>query len=78
MIPKLDWSAFHKATQMLGDVEVSVPEKLIESFEKDPEFLKKVHHALLEVISHFCFYLRGRDRRAIILGGVGRKQAFKT
>lgn len=49
MIPKLDWSAFYKATQMLGDVEVSIPEKLIDSYEKDTEFLKKVHHALLEV-----------------------------
>uniref|UniRef100_A0A8D8TC91 Multifunctional methyltransferase subunit TRM112-like protein n=1 Tax=Cacopsylla melanoneura TaxID=428564 RepID=A0A8D8TC91_9HEMI len=49
MIPKLDWNAFYKATQMLEDVEVSVPEKLIESYDKDTEFLKKVHHALLEV-----------------------------
>lgn len=50
MIPKLDWSAFYKATQMLGDVEVSVPEKLIDGYDKDTDFLKKVHHALLEVI----------------------------
>ncbi|KAI5729592.1 hypothetical protein M8J76_004337 [Diaphorina citri] len=49
MIPKLDWSAFYKATQMLGDAEISIPEELIDSYEKDSEFLKKVHHALLEV-----------------------------
>lgn len=49
LILKLDWNAFYKATQMLGDVECAIPESLIENYEKDTEFLKKVHHALLEI-----------------------------
>ncbi|KAK0085441.1 hypothetical protein PV325_005216 [Microctonus aethiopoides] len=48
MIPKLDWAALWKAAESIGHVG-ELPQTLIQDFENDEEFLKKVHHVLLEV-----------------------------
>lgn len=48
MIPKLDWPVLCSAAERVGQGEI-VPKELIEDYEKNTEFLKKVHHILLEV-----------------------------
>nr|CAD7426955.1 unnamed protein product [Timema monikensis] len=48
IIPKLDWSAFYKAAESIGHGE-GLPQTVISEFENDEDFLKKVHHILLEV-----------------------------
>ncbi|CAH0386199.1 unnamed protein product [Bemisia tabaci] len=48
VLPKLDWNVLWKAAERLGHVG-ELPQTLIENYENDPEFLKKVHHVLLEV-----------------------------
>uniref|UniRef100_A0A3Q3VNS7 Multifunctional methyltransferase subunit TRM112-like protein n=1 Tax=Mola mola TaxID=94237 RepID=A0A3Q3VNS7_MOLML len=45
MIPKLEWSAL---VQALGQRQ-DLPGELVADYEKDDEFLKKVHRVLLEV-----------------------------
>ena len=47
MLPKLEWPAFVAASGMLG-VE-GFPPALDDAIVQDVEFLKRVHHALLEV-----------------------------
>ncbi|XP_044536283.1 multifunctional methyltransferase subunit TRM112-like protein isoform X2 [Gracilinanus agilis] len=42
MIPKMEWTALVEAAE-------SLPRQLAEGYEKDEEFLRKVHHVLLEV-----------------------------
>ncbi|XP_074028285.1 multifunctional methyltransferase subunit TRM112-like protein [Leptinotarsa decemlineata] len=48
MIPKLDWSVLYNAAESIGQLE-DLPKELISNYENNPEFLKKVHHVLLEV-----------------------------
>jgi len=48
VIPKIDWSVLHKAAELLGHAE-DLPKELDEEWDKDEKFLKKAHHALLEV-----------------------------
>ncbi|XP_053284925.1 multifunctional methyltransferase subunit TRM112-like protein [Pleuronectes platessa] len=48
MIPKLEWSALLQAAEGLGHRQ-DLPSELVSEYEKDEEFLKKVHRALLEV-----------------------------
>ncbi|KAG5876112.1 hypothetical protein JTB14_013691 [Gonioctena quinquepunctata] len=48
MIPKLDWNVLYNAAESIGQLE-DLPKELLSDFENNPEFLKKVHHVLLEV-----------------------------
>ncbi|KAM7446606.1 hypothetical protein ABFA07_005090 [Porites harrisoni] len=48
MIAKVEWSALLKAAEQVGRSE-GLPSEVIPDYEKDEEFLKKVHHVLLEV-----------------------------
>ncbi|XP_046836257.1 multifunctional methyltransferase subunit TRM112-like protein isoform X1 [Vespa crabro] len=48
IIPKLDWITLWKAAESIGHVG-ELPQNLIEDYEKNEDFLKKVHHVLLEV-----------------------------
>ncbi|CAG9863854.1 unnamed protein product [Phyllotreta striolata] len=48
MIPKLDWPVLYEAADSLGKVG-DLPKNIIENFENDEDFLKKVHHIMLEV-----------------------------
>ncbi|XP_053735516.1 multifunctional methyltransferase subunit TRM112-like protein [Synchiropus splendidus] len=48
MIPKLEWSALVQAAEGLGHRQ-ALPADLIPDYEKNEEFLKQVHRALLEV-----------------------------
>ncbi|XP_076595336.1 multifunctional methyltransferase subunit TRM112-like protein [Chaetodon auriga] len=48
MIPKLEWSVLVQAAEELGQRQ-DLPAELVPDYEKDEEFLKKVHRVLLEV-----------------------------
>uniref|UniRef100_A0A1A8RA82 Multifunctional methyltransferase subunit TRM112-like protein n=1 Tax=Nothobranchius pienaari TaxID=704102 RepID=A0A1A8RA82_9TELE len=48
MIPKLEWSALVQAADLLGHRQ-DLPSELVPDYEKNEDFLKKVHRALLEV-----------------------------
>ncbi|KAK7871493.1 hypothetical protein R5R35_010212 [Gryllus longicercus] len=48
IIPKLDWNALWKAADSIGH-SGDLPQQLMEDYENNEEFLKKVHHVLLEV-----------------------------
>lgn len=48
MIPKLDWQVLRNAAESVGQAE-GVPKELVEDYENNTDFLKKVHHILLEV-----------------------------
>ncbi|XP_068614356.1 multifunctional methyltransferase subunit TRM112-like protein [Brachionichthys hirsutus] len=48
MIPKLEWSALVQSADELGQRQ-DLPEELVPEYEKDEDFLKKVHRVLLEV-----------------------------
>lgn len=48
MVPKLDWSVLYTAAESIGKQE-DLPKSVIDNFENDEDFLKKVHHVLLEV-----------------------------
>jgi len=48
MIPKLNYSALYDAAQSIGH-HSGLPDKLVEDYEHDEDFLKAVHHVLLEV-----------------------------
>ena len=47
MIPKVEWAALLEAVDTLHLTEV--PEELIQGYEHNEEFLRKMHHVLLEV-----------------------------
>ncbi|VEN41080.1 unnamed protein product [Callosobruchus maculatus] len=47
MIPKIDWAVLCSAAESLGKTEL--PKEVIDNYENDQDFLKKVHHILLEV-----------------------------
>ena len=48
MIPKLDWNALYNTAQSIGHLGELPPEPAPD-YENNEEFLKKVHHVLLEV-----------------------------
>uniref|UniRef100_A0A4X2LB32 Multifunctional methyltransferase subunit TRM112-like protein n=1 Tax=Vombatus ursinus TaxID=29139 RepID=A0A4X2LB32_VOMUR len=48
MIPKMEWTALVEAAESRGHLS-ELPRQLEESYEKDEDFLRKVHHILLEV-----------------------------
>nr|CAG4638882.1 EOG090X0LTV [Cyclestheria hislopi] len=48
MIPKMDWETVCKAAETIGHLN-DLPQTVIEDYENNEEFLKKVHHVLLEV-----------------------------
>nr|XP_014339438.1 PREDICTED: multifunctional methyltransferase subunit TRM112-like protein isoform X3 [Latimeria chalumnae] len=50
MIPKVEWSALLGAADSLGHLN-DLPTELIPDYENDEEFLRKVHHVLLEKYS---------------------------
>lgn len=48
IIPKLDYPVLHNAATALGKVE-DLPKELIADYENNVDFLKKIHHVLLEI-----------------------------
>jgi len=48
VIPRLDWSVIVKAATELGHAS-DLPSDLAENYENDQDFLKKVHHVLMEI-----------------------------
>ncbi|CAG09769.1 unnamed protein product, partial [Tetraodon nigroviridis] len=48
MIPKLEWGALVQAAEELGQKQ-DLPDQVVADYEKDEEFLRKVHRVLLEV-----------------------------
>ncbi|XP_056631237.1 multifunctional methyltransferase subunit TRM112-like protein [Diorhabda carinulata] len=48
IIPKLDWTVLCEAAESIGKIE-NLPKQIVDNFENDEEFLKKVHKILLEV-----------------------------
>ncbi|XP_064828719.1 multifunctional methyltransferase subunit TRM112-like protein [Oncorhynchus masou masou] len=48
MIPKLDWSTLFQAADGLGLLQGS-PAELVTDYEKNEDFLCKIHRVLLEV-----------------------------
>lgn len=61
---KIDWNAFSNASRIMGYVELpeDAPERSV--LESDLEFLRKFHHALLEL--HL-------EEGALVCPGTGRK-----
>ena len=49
MIPKLDYPVFVTAAKQLAS-ETALPEALTDEMKADEEILKKIHHALMEVV----------------------------
>ena len=49
IIPKIDWECLCRAAEQLGHLEDLV-KSVPDNYENNPEFLKKAHHVLLEVI----------------------------
>ncbi|CAF92260.1 unnamed protein product, partial [Tetraodon nigroviridis] len=47
MIPKLEWGALVQAAEELGQKQ-DLPDQVVADYEKDEEFLRKVHRVLLE------------------------------
>lgn len=48
IIPKVDWSVLYNAAQSIGQLE-GLPKEIVDNYENDHDFLKKAHHALLEI-----------------------------
>ncbi|KAL5242732.1 hypothetical protein ACI65C_010142 [Semiaphis heraclei] len=48
LIPKINWKVFVNAAKQIG-LGKDLSDKLIDNFENDEEYLKKVHHLLMEV-----------------------------
>lgn len=48
IIPRLDYPALWKAAESIGHVG-ELPPELIEGYDQNIDFLKQVHHVLLEV-----------------------------
>ncbi|CAI6349151.1 unnamed protein product [Macrosiphum euphorbiae] len=48
IIPKLDWKVFVNAAVEIGQTS-DLSDELIEDYEDDDDYLKKVHHLLMEV-----------------------------
>ncbi|XP_015272326.1 PREDICTED: multifunctional methyltransferase subunit TRM112-like protein [Gekko japonicus] len=48
MVPKVEWGALVEAAESLGH-RSDLPSEPIPDYEKNEEFLRKVHHVLMEV-----------------------------
>ncbi|KAE8743003.1 hypothetical protein FOCC_FOCC011379 [Frankliniella occidentalis] len=48
MIPKINYSALYDAAQSIGHLN-GLPDAVVDDFESNEDFLKAVHHVLLEV-----------------------------
>ncbi|XP_026547917.1 multifunctional methyltransferase subunit TRM112-like protein [Notechis scutatus] len=48
MVPKIEWGALVGAAESLGH-RSDLPSELIPDYEKNEDFLRKVHHVLMEV-----------------------------
>ena len=48
IIPKIDWDCLCRAAEQLGHLD-DLPKTAPANYEGDEEFLKKAHHALLEI-----------------------------
>lgn len=48
ILPKLDYTTLYGAAESLGEAG-NLPQELVDNFENNDDFLKKVHHVLLEV-----------------------------
>ncbi|XP_063244883.1 multifunctional methyltransferase subunit TRM112-like protein [Bacillus rossius redtenbacheri] len=48
IIPKLDWNTLWTAADSIG-YAAELPKTIVENYESNEDFLKKVHHILLEV-----------------------------
>ncbi|XP_018335356.1 multifunctional methyltransferase subunit TRM112-like protein [Agrilus planipennis] len=48
IIPKLDWNVLYNAAESIGQVE-DMPKSIVDDYENNTDFLKKVHRVLLEV-----------------------------
>jgi len=48
IIPKIDWECLCRAAEQLGHLD-DLPKSVSDNYETDTEFLKKAHHALLEI-----------------------------
>ncbi|KAK7574489.1 hypothetical protein V9T40_011680 [Parthenolecanium corni] len=48
LIPKLDWNVFWSTAKQIG-YEGSLTQQIIADYENNENFLKDVHHALVEV-----------------------------
>ena len=55
MLPKLEYSALRTAAKQVGYTEL--PELAPENASDDEQFLSKLHHCLLNVISNVLDYL---------------------
>ncbi|XP_066142068.1 multifunctional methyltransferase subunit TRM112-like protein [Euwallacea fornicatus] len=48
LIPKIDWSVLYEAVDSLGHSK-DLPKEAPDNYENNEDFLKKAHHALLEI-----------------------------
>ncbi|CAH0547724.1 unnamed protein product [Brassicogethes aeneus] len=48
IMQKIDYPALYTATESIGHLE-DLPKQMVENYENDEHFLKKVHHALLQL-----------------------------
>jgi multifunctional methyltransferase subunit TRM112 len=48
IIPKLDWSVLWRAAESIGHAG-DLPQAVCDDYENNDEFLKKVHHIVMEV-----------------------------
>lgn len=48
MIPKIDFAVLKAAAQTLG-YDAGLPDSVPENYESDEDFLKKMHHVMLEI-----------------------------
>ena len=48
VLPKLDWSALYNAADSIGH-SAELPQQPVQDYENNEDFLKKVHHVLLEI-----------------------------
>lgn len=48
ILPKLHYSTLYGAAETLGEAN-GLPKEIVDNYENNEEFLRKVHHVLLEV-----------------------------
>lgn len=48
IIPKIDYTVLYNAVSSLGK-EDELPKEVVPNYENNTEFLKKVHHVLMEI-----------------------------
>jgi len=48
ILTKIDWDCLRRAAEQLGHLD-DLPQSIPPQYQNQPDFLKKVHHALLEI-----------------------------